>query len=185
MRCHKELRFKPTKVSMNDDNIVNFPFKFDGGIEGTAANIYEARINLVMEIRPLTTKPVSSLPSLGQTIGNLFMDSKTSDIKIICDDVEFPCHKFMLSLRSEVFQAMFSIDSQEKQEYMMKISDISSQTMKSFLKFIYTDSVDLNEITCDLMNAADKYNFLRLISTVQLFCTPEGVSNFTLLQTSV
>ena len=57
---------------MNDDNIVNFPFKFDGGIEGTAANIYEARINLVMEIRPKTTKPVSSLPSLGQTMGSLF-----------------------------------------------------------------------------------------------------------------
>ena len=86
----------------------------------------------------------------------------------------------MLSLRSEVFQAMFSIDSQEKQENMIKISDISSQTMKSFLKFIYTDLVELKEITCDLMKAADKYNFPRLISTVQLFCTPEGVmSNFT------
>ena len=137
MRCHKELRFKPTKVSMNDDNIVNFPFKFDGGIEGTAANIYEARINLVMEIRPKTTKPVSSLPSLGQTIGSLFLDPKTSDIKIIRDGIEFPCHKFILSLRSEVFQAMFSIDSQEQQENIIKISDISSQTMKSFLKFMY------------------------------------------------
>ena len=167
MRCHKELRFKPAKVSMNDDNIVNFPFKFDGGIEGTPANIYEARINLIIEIRPLQTKPVSSLPLLGQTIGKLFLDPHTSDILIICDDVEFPCHRFMLSLRSEVFQAMFSIDSQEKQENIIKISDITARTMRTFLKFVYTDSVELKEITCDLLKAADKYNFQRLIGTVQ------------------
>ena len=52
MRCHKELNFKPMQVSKDDDIIdtVNLPFKFDGGIEGTAANIYEARIHLIIEI---------------------------------------------------------------------------------------------------------------------------------------
>ena len=80
----------------------------------------------------------------------------------------------MLSLRSEVFQAMFSIDSQEKQENMIKISDISSQTMKSFLKFIYKDSVDFKDITCDLMKAADKYNFPRLIKYCSTFLYTRG-----------
>ena len=30
------------------------------------------------------------------------------DVTLICGDKRFPCHKFMLSARSDVFKAMFS-----------------------------------------------------------------------------
>ena len=167
MNCQRELRISPTTFTRNEGSNNVCTFAFNGGIEGTAAKVYEAKIRLVMEIRPLLNKPVSRLPRIASAIEKLFLDEQTSDIKIICDGEEFPSHQFMLSLRSDVFRAMFSIDSKEKQEKIIQINDIPAPTMKSFLKFVYTDSLEGEEINCDLLKAADKYNFRRLVDICQ------------------
>ena len=38
---------------------------------------------------------------------DLFLDDEISDCRIICEDQVFPCHKFILSVRSNVFKTMF------------------------------------------------------------------------------
>ena len=87
------------------------------------------------------------------------------DMKISCDDEEFPCHKSILSSRSDVFKTMFSTpDSKEGKDAIIEIPDISAQTMKSFLKFLYYDDLEEDEIDCNLLIAADKYNFKRLFN---------------------
>ena len=126
---------------------------------------------LSIEIHPLEPKPVDHEPSLAQLIQNLYLNEEQSDIKIVCDDEEFPCHKFILSSRSDVFQVMFSTkESREELDGILKIDDISAQTMRTFLKFMYKDALDKEDIDPNLLIAAEKYNVKRLknICTRQL-----------------
>ena len=112
----------------------------------------------------LTDKTV---PSMAEAIGNLYLDNEFSDIKIICDGKEFPCHKLVLSLRSSVFKAMFSSDlkiSDAEDESTLKIDDISAGTMTQFIKFLYTDELKSEDIDANLLIAANKYDLKRLVN---------------------
>ena len=104
-------------------------------------------------------------PTLSQALENLYLNEESSDVKIICDAEEFPCHKVILSSRSDVFKTMFSIpDVKEQRDGIVKIDDVSAKTMKTFLKFMYKDDLELEEIDCNLLIAADKYDFKRLFN---------------------
>ena len=51
-------------------------------------------------------------------------------MKIVCDGQEFPCHKFILSARSDVFRTMFAFDSSLKmngKEEFLEIPDVSAR----------------------------------------------------------
>ncbi len=39
-----------------------------------------------------------------------------ADMELVCDGQSFPCHKFVMGARSNVFRAMFSHDMREAQE---------------------------------------------------------------------
>merc|ERR1719461_759862 len=85
-----------------------------------------------------------SEPSLIQVLQDLHLSEDSSDITIICDDEKFPCHKFILSARSDVFKTMLSMpDSKEQLDGIIKIDDVSAQTMKTLLKFMYKDDLEI------------------------------------------
>ena len=92
------------------------------------------------------------------------MRDETSDFKIVCQGEELKCHKFVLRLRSDFFKKMFNREYKETNVGIMTTTDFSSKTMKSFLKYLYTDSIDQVEINCDLLRAAHLYDFKKLIS---------------------
>ena len=102
-------------------------------------------------------------PTLAEALKNMY-STEDCDVKISCEDGEFPCHKSILSSRSDVFKTMFTLDSKEGQNGIIEIKDISAQTMESFLKFMYEDDLEEDEIDCNLLIAADKYNFKRLFN---------------------
>jgi hypothetical protein len=52
-----------------------------------------------------------------------------------------PAHKFLLSLRSPVFRAMFQGSMSEALTNEVHISDFDAAVLKEFLAFLYTDSV--------------------------------------------
>jgi len=92
-----------------------------------------------------------------------------SDVTIVCKDDDsayeaatFKCHKVFLSLRSSVFSTYFLNDSLEKKENRVVITDLSAQTVEAMLNFIYTDQVKTEQITPELLRAADKYDLQRL-----------------------
>lgn len=90
---------------------------------------------------------------------------KMSDFTIICgNDSErsFPCHKLFLALRSPVFEAMLFHNTKEAMEGKVYITDVSPNTMESLVEFIYTDNVNENEISADLLVASNKYQIGRL-----------------------
>jgi len=104
----------------------------------------------------------------GPTFQDLLTDHKiideTSDFKIVCQGEELKCHKLVLSLRSDFFKKMFNQEYKESNEGFMTTTDFNAQTMKSFLKYLYTDSIDQVEIDYDLLRAAHLYDFKKLIS---------------------
>ena len=81
-----------------------------------------------------------------EALQNMFLDTESSDISILCvanDMQEIPCHKLILSSRSDVFKAMFKqTEMREIKDGILKIEDISAITMTNFLKYMYTDSLD-------------------------------------------
>ena len=105
-------------------------------------------------------------PTLEETMQKLCNNDDLSDMKIICDGQEFPCHKFILSARSDVFRTMFAspLKLNEKEESVLEIPDVSAETMKTFLQFIYKDDIEEEDIDQDLLIAADKYNIKRLVN---------------------
>ncbi|KAJ5077239.1 pep-cterm sorting domain-containing protein [Anaeramoeba ignava] len=57
----------------------------------------------------------------------------------------FYCHRGILSFRSEYFNALLRSKMKEYQEGKVIFNDISSQTMKNILEYIYTGKIEINE----------------------------------------
>ncbi len=68
------------------------------------------------------------------------------DFELLCDGQSFPCSKFMLMARSDVFMAMLS--HQETKESQMKkavIEDCTPEALRIFLQLLYTGQADIPE----------------------------------------
>jgi hypothetical protein len=108
----------------------------------------------------------------------LYGEKEFADVKIVCNDKHFDCHKVVLSSQSEVLKTMFKNKSliEKQSEGVMKIDEknVNSDTMAQFLHYLYFQKVKDNKmINTDLMIVADKYNFKGLLD----FCTKYLESN--------
>jgi hypothetical protein len=85
--------------------------------------------------------------SLGKRLSEkMYLNDEFSNVKILCDDKTFPCHKVILSNQSEVFKSMLSDGCGSMIEAStgeIKIKDISADTMESLLYFLYFDHENL------------------------------------------
>ena len=104
--------------------------------------------------------------TLDETMQKLCLSTNLSDFIIKCDGKEFPTHKLILSARSDVFERMFSsaLKINEKDEPILEIDDVSAEEMEIFLNFLYKDEIKDEDISCELLKLADKYNVKRLVS---------------------
>ncbi|GIY49709.1 BTB and MATH domain-containing protein 42 [Caerostris extrusa] len=94
----------------------------------------------------------------------LYSDSFLSDVKLKTKSATFPAHKIILASRSSVFKAMFTSDMREAHGDTVDIEDISDDTLKRMLEYLYTADVEglQWESAIDLYKAADKYEILSL-----------------------
>ncbi|GBN07362.1 TD and POZ domain-containing protein 4 [Araneus ventricosus] len=99
-----------------------------------------------------------------EAMERLLEDGIHSDVNLQTDNQSFPAHKSILSARSVVFRAMFNGDMMEKTSKCVPIQDISGNTMRKLLSYIYTDKVGKLEGqgAVDLYKAADKYELMEL-----------------------
>ena len=118
--------------------------------------------NLKAELKT-KEKDCENLQSLA---GKLYYEKEFTDVKIVCVDKTFDCHKAVLSCQNEVFKTMIkNKTSTEKQAALMEIyeNDVNSITMEQLLFYVYHEKVkDIQMINTDLLRAADKYNVLSL-----------------------
>ena len=87
------------------------------------------------------------------------------------------CHKAILAARSQVFQAMFSHDMEEKKNCRVEVKDVEPDVMAELLRFIYTGKTAAN-LAADLLAAADKYALERLkVMCEEALCNGLTVEN--------
>lgn len=95
--------------------------------------------------------------------------------------VRIPAHKFILSLRSPVFKAMFQADMSEAATSEVLIQDFNADVMKEFVRFLYTDRCErpaLEKYAEQLLAAACKYQVPGLETLCENhLCASLGVSN--------
>ena len=111
-------------------------------------------------LKIVTIKEVSpKVLSLQESFASLFLNEDMSDLKILCDEKEFPAHRFILSVRSPVFKTMFHgfPNFTETTSKTIPIEDTDAETMEKFLRFLYTDQLKREELDCRLLILADRY----------------------------
>lgn len=88
---------------------------------------------------------------------------KYPDMYLVSGKTRFPCHKHMLAACSDVFDAMFSHDSNERKTNRVIIRDLKPNALRKFIEFVYSDKIEnFNGLAHHLIYAADKYNIVNL-----------------------
>ena len=96
-----------------------------------------------------------------------FMSFEFSDITIKIHNELIPGHKIVLA-RNKVFKNMFASSKSESSRSVLKITDCDAETFKTYLKYLYTDEVNNNEKTINLLALADQYLDLQLKTICEL-----------------
>ena len=84
----------------------------------------------------------------------LFLAKEFTDLKIICNEKQFECHKSVLACQSDVFGTMFL--NEEMAIGQIEINDISAETMETFLYYLYHQEVKEKLVDANLLFAAEK-----------------------------
>lgn len=83
-----------------------------------------------------------------------------SDVTFIVDKTEIPSHKLILEVRSEHFRRLFSSGLRESQSNRIEIFDCTVPIFLDVIRFIYTDSCDVNDVNC--ISLLEQANFFQL-----------------------
>ncbi|KAI8771838.1 kelch-like protein 24 [Biomphalaria glabrata] len=93
---------------------------------------------------------LSSLDHTKQLIANIEqmrLDSNYSDVTIIIDDIQFPCHKVILAAGSPYFKSMFASGMLESKKKDIEMKQIDPFVFGLVLLFIYTGNVEISANT--------------------------------------
>lgn len=139
--------------------------EYDADDAGTCKECYqeanEAEEELRHEIEELKAKlSFLALPSP-------LLNPSTGDLVLLpADDssaVPIPAHKHILVSRSPVFKAMLENDMTESRSGTIKISDVSYDTLRAFVDYLYTAEASLdNQMACNLLALGEKYQVKHL-----------------------
>ncbi|XP_012274821.1 RCC1 and BTB domain-containing protein 1 [Orussus abietinus] len=106
--------------------------------------------------RPLlyAEQEMSVLDSLREA----FNDSTTSDLKIQVQGKSIYVHKAVLKIRCQYFRSMFQEHWSEDNQSVLEHDQFSYEVYRCFLKYLYTDEVDLStENALELLDLANIY----------------------------
>ena len=108
---------------------------------------------------------------------NKFNNETTSDFRVKCSDEVFHVHKWILADRSEFFAAILRNNCLENKNEQLVIDDFKPHIVCMLLRFIYNGTLklpfyesffEMSDDLRDLMQIADKYNFMHLFDTCDL-----------------
>ncbi|KAK3797783.1 hypothetical protein RRG08_052385, partial [Elysia crispata] len=95
-------------------------------------------------------------------------DQQFSDFSVTVDEVEFKCHRLVLSTRSGFFRSLLTSGMKETTEGKATLQSISSDVFAIVLKWIYEGEANLSEENViDVLFAADQLDVQSLVSQCQ------------------
>lgn len=80
-----------------------------------------------------------------------------ADVEVLSPSKRFKCHKFHLSRRSKVFEAMFKHPLEESRTNEVSIADFEDETVADMIRFIYEGNLDDEKFDERLLAIAEKY----------------------------
>jgi len=106
--------------------------------------------------------------SLAESVRLAFNDSNTADVCFQVDGHSIWVHKAILKIRCQYYSSMFQDHWVEADQKVVEITQFSYAVYNSFLKYLYTDEVDLPaEEALGLLELANAYCELELKSRCQ------------------
>ena len=96
----KQFNKNETTKNFSNAYTITRPYK-------TLCRQYPITVLAKIVIASTEPRPRSTIPRIEHMIKDLCFNDDLSDCKIVCEEQSFPCHKFILSLRSDVFKTMF------------------------------------------------------------------------------
>ncbi|GFT95586.1 TD and POZ domain-containing protein 3 [Nephila pilipes] len=136
--------------------------------------IFEDRAIMNAETEDDEKQTKNTLSEMVQSMNKLLSDGYFYDIIIKVEGKRFEAHKAILSSRSRVFKTMFE-SPLEKNSKEFEISDISEETAKEMLHYIYFGEVGYLDVknAMEIYYAADKYE----LHSLKIICSRIMVGN--------
>ncbi|KAK9162471.1 hypothetical protein Syun_003373 [Stephania yunnanensis] len=122
--------------------------------------------DLKSKLKFLTTRSPVDPHNPNNSSSSLF-----TDVLLFASDEDYcgdgapsvPAHKAVLVSRSPVFRAMLKNEMEESRSGTIRISDVSYEVLCSFVHYLYTAEVTLDEqMACELLALAEKYQVKHL-----------------------
>jgi len=158
----RDFLMQDTQLYSNDS--ITFLLEAEICQPGTKTSVVDDRRN--DENRSDSTRSIIS-DRMSNDLLQMLTSGNHSDLVLKCDDKVFPCHKSILAARSAVFDAMFQHEMTEHRLSEVIISDMSPDTVKEMLEYIYCGKFLENSNTASLLAAADKYDLQELKSACE------------------
>ncbi|XP_073823393.1 protein roadkill-like [Musca autumnalis] len=163
----KDVFIFPRPIEIEDD------LRHAAGDDGILS--VRCEINVIEDV--IDAPPITDLSSKALVEGDMFEDmgkllcsGKFSDVILMVEQQELKAHKNILSMRSEVFEAMFEHESMmENTSNRVEINDMEYSVVHEMLTFIYTNEApNIEDMAMELFVAADKYSLKKLKTKCEL-----------------
>ncbi|XP_063771871.1 kelch-like protein 30 [Pseudophryne corroboree] len=91
---------------------------------------------------------------------SLRFNPQLSDVTLIVQGREFPCHRAVLALCSQYFHAMFTGNFQESISAHVEIKEVDAELMETLINFCYTGRLTINQVNVEgLIRVSNQLNF--------------------------
>ncbi|XP_073837566.1 TD and POZ domain-containing protein 5-like [Musca autumnalis] len=125
----------------------------------TESNIPVERVTITPKRK--LKKDIENVATITNDFAKILTSNEYSDITLVArDGSEFKAHKLILSVRSEVFAAMFRNNFAESETNRIEIEDMEGEVLREMLNHIYTDREiprEPRDMAAQLFAAANKY----------------------------
>ena len=112
------------------------------------------KITLKFKISPIKVPTICEIQDL---VRDEYLRQEYSDFRLVFKNEEFPCHKMIVFPRCQVLADNLN------DEFSYEIfGDYEHQTISNALKFLYTDTLEWDDTTCDLLKFAYTYKIQSL-----------------------
>lgn len=201
-KCEKELSGDKRDAHGDTKEIVQIRSDFDKFVKNNIFGATGRVIDLDGEGNDIQSVTVILEGGLSQ-VQQIDPRATHADICILIEDLAFPCHKALLTLRSEYFDVMFSGrfsesyigDSQVNYPSttlsmpILRISEVTPEAFAIILEFIYTDAASIPiEMAYEILIVADRFLFHRLKSIASIIITSQRepiINVYELIRTAI
>jgi speckle-type POZ protein len=112
-------------------------------------------------------RPEEEGPDIGRDLRHLLDNERFSDLMVKVEGQQIPAFSGILVSRSPVFRAMLEPHTKEWKERVIEIEGFSPQTVQAMVSFMYTDHVEPDTCSLELLNAAEMYDLKKLKVTCE------------------